>query len=193
MKLSILIPVFNEEKTLENIVNEVQNVQISGIRKEIIIIDDASTDKTKHVINRLKGKYKNIKSFRHSTNTGKGGALKTAIKYISGDIIVIQDGDLEYDPRDFIKLIKPIMHDGAAVVYGSRMLGKRTGFLILSHYYGNKFLTLLTQIVYGQRITDMETCYKMMKKEVLEGINLESNRFDFEPEITAKIIRKGYK
>ena len=193
MKLSIIVPVYNEEKTLEKIIDRVEKVRIKEVEKELIIVDDGSADFTWKVINKLKAKYNNIKIFKHEKNKGKGAAIKTGLGHFSGDIIVIQDGDLEYNPEDFKKLIKPILSRKTKVVYGSRMLGHVTGFIITSHYYGNKFLTFLTKLLYGQKITDMETCYKMMTKDVVKNIKLESNRFDFEPEITAKIIKKGHK
>ena len=200
-KLSIILPVYNEEKTLETIVDKIQKVNFGleklgkaeKIEKELIIVNDSSIDNSQVIIDRLKSKFKNIKTFKHEVNKGKGAAIKTGMKYVTGDILVIQDGDLEYNPEDFKKLIIPILEGKTKVVYGSRMLGHRRGFSIKSHYYGNKFLTFLTQIIYGQKITDMETCYKMVSKEVIKDIKFNSNRFDFEPEITAKIIKKGYK
>ncbi|MBU3906869.1 MAG: glycosyltransferase family 2 protein [Nanoarchaeota archaeon] len=192
MKLSVIIPVYNEEKTLGKIVERVEKVEMPLVEKELIIVNDGSQDRTAQIIKELKLNYKNIQSFSHEKNRGKGAAIKTALAHITGDIIVIQDGDLEYNPEDFQRLIKPILQGKTKVVYGSRMLGHLTGFTIASHYYGNKFLTLLTKILYGQKITDMETCYKMFTREVIQNIKLESERFDFEPEITAKIIKKGY-
>lgn len=193
MKLSVIMPVYNEEKTLKQIVEKVQNVKINGLNKEIIIVNDGSTDNSKKIIELLVKKYSNILSLTHKYNQGKGAAIKTALSHISGDIFVIQDGDLEYNPEDFSRLIIPIIQKKTKVVYGSRMLGEITGFLIKSHYYGNKLLTFLTKIIYGQKITDMETCYKMISSDVIRDIKLESKRFDFEPEITAKLIKKGYK
>ncbi|MBS3085527.1 glycosyltransferase family 2 protein [Candidatus Pacearchaeota archaeon] len=194
MELSIIMPVYNEERTLEKIVSRVQKAKISKVKKEIVIVNDASKDNTEKVIKQLKKRYKNIKSFSHAKNKGKGAAIQTALKHISGGIIVIQDGDTEYNPEDFKRLIQPILDNQVKVVYGSRMLGNRTGFVFYSYYFGNKFLTLLTRILYQQKITDMETCYKMMSREVIDKIQpLESNRFDIEPEITAKIIKNGYK
>ena len=193
MRLSIIVPVYNEEKTLEKIIERVIKVMIPGITKEIILVDDCSTDNTSKIIKKITSKHKNVKALYHEKNKGKGAAIRTAIPLVSGEVVVIQDGDLEYDPEDFKKLIKPILNKESKVVYGSRMLGTRKGFLIRSHYYGNKFLTLITKILYRQKITDMETCYKMMDTSILKGIKFESNRFDFEPEITSKIIKKGYK
>ena len=193
MKLSIIVPVYNEEKTLEEIIEKVNGVIIPNVKKEIILVDDHSKDNTPRIIKKIVSNHKNVKALYHKKNMGKGAAIRTAMSLVSGEVVVIQDGDLEYNPEDFKRLIKPILNKESKVVYGSRMLGTRKGFLIRSHYYGNKFLTLLTKILYNQKITDMETCYKMMDSSILKGIKFESNRFDFEPEITSKIIKKGYK
>jgi len=193
MKLSIIIPVYNEEKTIEKIVNKVEKVKIKNVKKEIIVINDASKDKTAEILKRISKKYKNIKIFSHKTNKGKGAAIRTGLKYFMGDIIVIQDGDLEYNPEDFKRLIKPILEGKTKVVYGSRLLGEERGFNVPLHYIGNRFLSLITALLYFRRITDMETCYKMMTKDVINSLKLKARRFDFEPEITAKIIKKGYK
>src|SRR3989344_6382540 len=193
MKLSIIMPVYNEDKTVEKIVNKVEKIKIENVEKEIIIINDASKDKTAEILKRISKKYKNIKIFSHKTNKGKGAAIRTGLKYFMGDIIVIQDGDLEYNPEDFRKLIKPILEGKTKIVYGSRLLGEERGFNVFSHYIGNRVLSLLTTLLYFRRITDMETCYKMMTKDVIKSLNLKAKKFDFEPEVTAKIIRKGYK
>ncbi len=193
MKLSIIMPVYNEGKTLEKIVKRVQRVDLGKIKKEIIIINDASKDNSLNVIKKLSKKYKNIKFYSHSLNQGKGAAVRTGLKYFTGNILVIQDGDLEYNPEDFRKLIKPILEGKTKIVYGSRLLGEERGFNVFSHYIGNRILSLVTTLLYFRRITDMETCYKMMAKEVINSLKLKAKRFDFEPEITAKIIRKGYK
>ena len=192
-KLSIIIPVYNEEKTIAEIIKKVDEVKIPGIEKEIIIINDCSKDNSDKIIKSLIGKYKNIKYFEHKINQGKGAALRTGFSHVMGDYVVIQDADLEYNPEDFKRLIIPIKNKKADVVYGSRMLGKIEGFQITSHYYGNLFLSFITRILYNNKITDMETCYKMMRKDVLKNIKLKSNSFDIEPEITSKIIKKGYK
>src|SRR3989344_5837016 len=191
MKLSIIMPVYNEDKTVEKIVNKVEKIKIENVEKEIIIINDASKDKTAEILKRISKKYKNIKIFSHKTNKGKGAAIRTGLKYFMGDIIVIQDGDLEYNPEDFKRLIKPILEGKTKVVYGSRLLGEIKGFKIASHYLGNIFLSLITMFLYLRRITDMETCYKMMTRDVINSISLKSKRFDIEPEITAKIIKKS--
>lgn len=191
LKLSIIIPVYNEEKTLENIINKVQQVHLKKVSKELIIVNDGSKDKTEKIIAKLKNRYRNIRSFKHPYNRGKGAALRTGFKHASGNIITIQDGDLEYDPNEFKKMIKLILEGRTEVVYGSRLLRKTKGFWISSHYYGNKLLSFITKLLYLRKISDMETCYKMMSYEVLNELNLCSNGFNIEPEITAKIIRKG--
>jgi len=191
MKLSIIMPAYNEEATLSEIVTKVESIDF-GIPSELIIVDNASKDKSAEIIKELKSKYPNIKSFYEST-PGKGAALRNGFKHATGDIIVIQDADLEYDPEDFKKMLKLIHNKKTKVVYGSRFLGDKKGFKMLSNYYGNKFLTLLTRILYQAKITDMEPCYKMMTKEVLDSLTLTSNTFDIEPEITSKILKKGNK
>ena len=191
--LSIIMPVYNEEKTLAQIVDKVQITKIGGVKKELIIVNDASTDASDKIIKELIKKYSNIHYYQHSVNLGKGAAVRTGFKKFTGDFVVIQDGDLEYNPEELNKLIIPLIENTADVVYGSRVLGKIKGFKISSHYYGNLFLSLVTSLLYGKKITDMETCYKMMKREVAKNIRIKSNRFDIEPEITAKIIKKGYR
>jgi len=190
MKLSIIVPVYNEEKTLEKILDRVKAVKLS-IEKEIIIIDDFSSDSTREILKKIKDPQ--IKVIYHEKNQGKGSAIRTGIKYTTGDIFIIQDADLEYSPEEYPQLIQPILDGKTQVVYGSRYKGKKSGKNIMIHLWGNKILTLITKILYLQNISDMETCYKVFKKDVLEGIRLKAKRFDFEPEITAKIIKKGYK
>lgn len=197
MILSILIPVYNEEKTVNKIVEIVKKVELPKeiIEREIIIIDDCSKDKTIGIVEKIE----DIKLIKHEKNKGKGGAIKTGIKEAKGDIIIIQDADLEYNPNDYSELLGPILRNETKVVYGSRFLNKKFKIfgnektILPLHLFGNKFLTLLTRILFNQKITDMETCYKVFKKEILDGIEIKSNRFEFEPEITAKIIKKGYK
>ena len=192
MKLSIIMPAYNEEKTIQKMVERVEKLDL-GIDKEIVIVNDSSKDNTQKIINDLKRKYQNITSITHKTNKGKGAAIRTGLKNFTGDIMVIQDADLEYNPEDFQRMLQLILKGKTKVVYGSRMLGNITGFKIASHFYGNKFLSLITRILYGQKITDMETCYKMITKDLAKSLNLRANRFDIEPEITAKIIKKGHK
>lgn len=198
MKLSIIIPVFNEKKTIQEIIRRVKKAKIPGFEKEIIIIDDGSTDGTKEEIEKsIRGS--TIKFLQHTKNSGKGAAIKTGVSKASGDYIIIQDADLEYNPKDIEKLTEPIKAKIAQVVYGTRLRrlpnfsrDERT-FQFLIHYLGNRFLSLLTSILYGQWITDMETCYKLFPRKALSGIRLNSRKFDFEPEITAKLMKKGYK
>ena len=192
-KLSIIIPAYNEEKTISEIIRRVKNVKLNGIAKEIVIVDDASTDSTKKILDGISDK--SIKVVHHKKNMGKGSAIRTALNYTTGDIILIQDADLEYNPEEYPKLLEPIIGGKFDVVYGSRLeaIKKNIKNMYKLHYLGNMFLTLMTNILYGTKITDMETGYKVFRKEVIKGIKLRARRFDFEPEITAKILKKGYK
>ena len=183
MKLSIIIPVFNEVNTIANII---QKVQSADYDKEIIVVDDASTDGTKDVLQKLSQQPK-IKIFYHEKNRGKGAAIRTAIKNITGNITIIQDADLEYDPVDYTILLKPILDGRADVVYGSRFQGGSHRVLFFWHYLGNKFLTLFSNMMTNLNLTDMETGYKAFKSNVIKNISLSSDRFGFEPEVTAKI------
>ncbi len=189
MKLSVIIPVFNEEKTLKQIIDKVGQVPID---KEIIIVDDFSTDNTKNILKDLEIN-RNIKIFHHSQNQGKGAAVRTGISHTTGDIIIIQDADLEYNPEEYTKLIKPIEENKTKVVYGSRFLKRnitsKQKWAIPLHFIGNTLLSTITTVLFQKRITDMETCYKVFKSEVLSNISLESSGFDIEPEITAKLLR----
>jgi glycosyltransferase involved in cell wall biosynthesis len=196
--LSIVIPVYNEVDTLEKILEKVESVDFSTLNKgkinrEIILVDDCSTDGTRDLLKKLENKYRVL---YHTKNGGKGRALRTGLKFAKGDIIVIQDADMEYDPEDHKKLIVPILENKTKVVYGSRFLGEVTHdeeWAVPSHYLGNKLLSIITSALFFRKITDMETCYKMFRKEVLKKIpRLKATRFDFEPEITAKIIKAGY-
>jgi len=193
MKLSVIIPVYNEEKSILAVINKVKKVKLSNITKEIIIVDDFSTDTTKSILAKLNDN--DLKIFFHQKNKGKGTAIRTALKHATGDVILIQDADLEYNPEEYGKLLKPIMEYRTKVVYGSRIKAIRKNMkkMYKMHYYGNLFLTIMTNILYGAKITDMETGYKVFKKEVIKDMKLKAKRFDFEPEITAKILKKGYK
>ena len=185
-KISILIPVYNEVNTLLQMVKKVEETDFCNLEKEIILIDDCSDDGTKEL-------YKDIphKVLYHNYNQGKGAALRTGLTEATGDIIVIQDADLEYEPVDYIPLIKLILEGHADVCYGSRLTGgKPSRSFMFTHLLGNKFLSLLTNILYGSTLTDMETCYKAFRADFIKDINIRSDRFDFEPEITAKILKK---
>ncbi len=193
MKLSIIIPVYNEEKTVQAAINKVYQVKLPSIAKEIIVINDGSTDSSKFKVQSLK--LKEVKLISHSKNLGKGAAIRTGLKIARGDLVVIQDADLEYNPEDYNKLLEPILKKRASVVYGTRLKtyplkfwgGNKT--ILPTHLIANRFLTFLTNLLYGSQLTDMETCYKIFKKEIFKKILIKSNRFDFEPEITAKILK----
>lgn len=185
MKISVIIPVFNEKETLQQILQKVKSVDIE---KEIIIVDDYSTDGTRKILEKINDD--NVKVVYHSENKGKGAAIRTAQEHnISGDVVIIQDADLEYQPEDYPKLIKPIQDGFADVVYGSRFLGTHRVFMFW-HYFGNKFLTWLTNILYNTMLTDMETCYKLFRVKVFKRLNIRSSRFDFEAEVTAKVFKE---
>lgn len=185
-KISILIPVYNEKDSLLELLKRVESVDF-GLEKEIILVDDFSTDGTKELYSQIPHKI-----LYHEVNQGKGAALRTGLKEASGDIIIIQDADLEYNPEDYLPLVEHIKNDEADVVYGSRFADKRNkgNFLFLS-FVANKTLTFMTQILFGTKLTDMETCYKAFKSEVIKDVEIKSNRFDFEPEITAKVLKKN--
>ncbi len=190
-KISIVVPVFNEEKTIEKVINQIINVKLP-IDKEIIIVNDASKDKTEEKIKKICKKNKKIKFISYLKNRGKGYAIRMGFKKASGSIIGIQDADLEYDINDYKKLLNPIIKNECLIVYGSRFK-KKGVWKKNSFYYGNKILSFLTSLIYFKKVTDMETCYKVFRKEILKKIKLKANRFDIEPEITSKILRKGYK
>lgn len=197
MKLSIIIPVYNEEKTIELLLKKVFDAKIPDIEKEIIVVDDGSTDATVSAINNLA--INNFIFIKHKGNQGKGTAVRTGIKKATGDYIIIQDADLEYNPNDIAKLIKPIKQGKAQIVYGTRLKrlpnfsrDERLNILKL-HYVGNKFLSLVTSMLYFSWITDMETCYKLFPKIAMKDMVLHARGFEFEPEITAKLLKKGYK
>lgn len=189
MKISVVIPVYNEVETIDEIISRVQNVPLE---KEIIIVDDASTDGTKEALAEV-GKAENITVIYHDRNQGKGAALQSGFSSVTGDVVIIQDADLEYDPAEYHTLLQPILDGKADVVYGSRFLGGPHRVLFFWHYVGNTFLTCLSNMLTNLNLTDMETCYKVFKKEVLGQISLKSKRFGFEPEFTAKVAKKGFR
>lgn len=198
MRLSVVIPVYNEEKTLRVLVDRVREVPI---RKEIILIDDCSKDRTRDVLKALEQEggqddFNKIRIFFHEVNQGKGAALRTGFSNVQGDIVIIQDADLEYDPAEYPKLLKPIVENKADVVFGSRFLGDQAHrVLYFWHYLGNRFLTTLSNCFTNLNLTDMETCYKVFRRNVIDDLTpkLVQNRFGFEPEITAKVARRRYR
>ena len=190
MRLSVVIPVYNEVETIKEIVSRVLAVDFE---KEIIIVDDGSTDGTREQLEEISVAQKNVRVFSHDRNQGKGAALRTGFEATTGDIVIIQDADLEYDPREYAVLLEPILDGRADIVYGSRFLGGPHRVLFFWHYLGNKFLTLLSNALTNLNLTDMETCYKVFRREVLSGMQLKSNRFGFEPEFTAKIAKKDFR
>ena len=191
MKLSIIIPCFNEEKTLKIIVEKV--LRFKEIQKEILIVDDCSTDNSKSIINELANSYSEIKGIYLEKNSGKGSALKKGFELVSGDIVLIQDADLEYDPKDYSALIKPFKYTDADVVYGSRFMGGEYVRLnFFWHYVANKLLTFLTNVVTNLNMSDMETGYKLFKRSVIQSINIREKSFGIEPEITVKLAKKKF-
>ncbi len=190
MKLSVIIPVFNERNSIQEIIERVRNVDIE---KEIILIDDFSDDGTREIIKNDINSGEIIKLY-HDKNLGKGAAIRTGITYVSGDVVIIQDADLEYDPKDYASLIDPIKRGDADVVYGSRLSGGAPQRVhMFWHLMGNKFLSFITNLLYNTTLTDMETGYKVFKAEVIKGLDLKSDRFEIEPEITAKIFKRKYR
>tara|TARA_B110001452_G_scaffold265963_1_gene271712 strand:- start:122 stop:814 length:693 start_codon:yes stop_codon:yes gene_type:complete len=192
MNLDVIIPVFNEKNTIETVINKV--LQFKDLSTKIIIVNDGSTDGTLEILNNCKKKYPdNIRILNHEKNLGKGAAIRTAIKNIESDIVLIQDADLEYDPLDYSKLINPILNSNADVVYGSRFLGgQQVRIHLFWNYVANKILTLVTNILVNMNFSDMETGYKVFKKNVLQSIEVEENSFTFEPEITIKLAKKKF-
>ena len=187
MKLSVIMPVYNELQTIEPILKRVDDV---GLANEIIIVDDGSVDGTREFLSELVPKFPKVKLFMHEQNQGKGAAVRTGIEHATGDLLLIQDADLEYDPRDYPKLLAPIEEGVADVVYGSRFLGAARRVTMFWHMVANKLLTFMTNLLYNSILTDMETGYKLFKREIIQDIPLHSRRFEFEPEITAKLLKR---
>jgi glycosyltransferase involved in cell wall biosynthesis len=207
VKLSIIMPVYNERATLEEIVRRVRAVDLTvnadgsnqllgeplTLEREIVIVDDGSTDGTRAILDRWRAERPaDMLIIYHEQNGGKGAALRTGFQAASGDVLVIQDADLEYDPRDYIKLLEPLLEGRAPVVYGSRFMGGPRSAMSLSHTLGNKGVTLFTNLLFGTALSDMETCYKCFRRDVIQGMPLRSRRFEIEPELTAKILKRGY-
>lgn len=209
MKLSVIIPVYNELATLREIIKWVCSVdvvvdvgigpywdglegQTMHVEKEIVVVDDGSTDGSRQIVEEEAAAGR-VRAFYHEKNQGKGAALRTGFEHATGDIFVIQDADLEYDPREYKVLLQPILEGRSKVVYGSRFRGGPTKTMFFAHMVGNRFLTLVTNILYDTIITDMETCYKCFRAEVIRDMPLHARGFEFEPEVTAKILKRGYR
>jgi glycosyltransferase involved in cell wall biosynthesis len=186
-KLSVIVPVFNERNTVVEIVRRMRAVDLP-IDREIVLVDDGSDDGTGAVLSQLRDSTLRVVTHRH--NRGKGAAVRSGLEHVTGDLVLIQDADLEYDPEDWPKLLAPVLRGKAQVVYGSRFTGERRNMLFL-HWVGNRFLSLVTNVLYNTTLSDMETCYKLFDRRVLDGITLNADSFDFEPEVTARILRRG--
>ncbi len=186
-RLSVVIPVFNERNTVGEAIRRVREAPLP-IDREIIVIDDGSDDGTRDILNRLRDS--TVRVISYPNNRGKGAAVRRGIEEAKGDVIVVHDADLEYDPRDLGKLLRPLLEGQARVVYGSRFTGERRN-MFFWHWVGNRFLSLVTNVLYNTTLSDMETCYKMFDAELLRSLRLTANRFEFEPEVTAKVLRLG--
>ncbi len=185
--LSVVVPVYNERPTLAEVIRRMRAVQLP-LELEVIAVDDGSSDGSGQLLHALQDS--TVRVLAHGRNQGKGAAVRTGLAAARGDLVLIQDADLEYDPEDWLRLLDPILKGKARVVYGSRFTGERKNMFPL-HWLGNRLLTLTTNVLYQTTLSDMETCYKLFDRRVLEGLRIESNRFDFEPEITAKVLRRG--
>jgi glycosyltransferase involved in cell wall biosynthesis len=187
--LSVIVPVFNERTTVAEIIRRIRAVQLP-LDLEVIVVDDGSSDGTDRVLAALGDSTVHV--IVHPVNKGKGAAIRTGLQAVRGDLVLIQDADLEYDPEDWPRLLDPVLKGKARIVYGSRFTGERKNMLPL-HWIGNRFLSLVTNVLYQSTLSDMETCYKLFDRKVLEGITVQSDKFDFEPEITAKMLRRGHR
>jgi len=187
MKLSVVIPVYNEKDTLLKILDAVRSVE--SIDKEIIVVEDCSTDGTLDIVKNLESRGEDVKFIYHEKNMGKGASLRDGFKASTGDYVVVQDADLEYDPHDY-KVLLDALDEDTQVVYGSRFSGNYEDMSNL-HYFGNRMLTAITNVLFGVALTDMETCYKLLPGDFVRNLDIESNRFNFEPEITAKVLKAG--
>ncbi|MFQ5700610.1 MAG: glycosyltransferase family 2 protein [Acidobacteriota bacterium] len=190
-RVSVVMPVYNERPSILTIIDRVLSVQLEGIEKELIVVDDRSEDGTRELLQELRKD--GVRVLFHDHNRGKGAALRTGFQQASGDIVLIQDADLEYNPDEYPVLLRPILDGHADVVYGSRFLGGPHRVHLFWHMVGNRFLTLLSNMMSNLNLTDMETCYKVFRKGVLDGLTLTSDRFGFEPEFTLKVARKGWR
>lgn len=192
MKLSVLVPVYNERATIEKVVERVLAVDLGDLEREVILVDDGSTDGSREVLASLEDPPL-VRVFYHDVNQGKGAAVRTAMFRATGDIMLVQDADLEYDPRDYRIVLQPMLEGRADVVYGSRFLGGPRRAMLFWHMVGNHMLTLLTNVLYDSIISDMETCYKAFRSEVIRDVVLRAKKFELEPELTAKILKRGYR
>ena len=187
--LSVIVPVYNERVTVAEVIRRIRAVDVP-VSVEVIVVDDGSSDGTEKVLTALADS--TVRVLTHPVNRGKGAAIRTGMAAARGDLLLVQDADLEYDPEDWPRLLEPILRGKAQVVYGSRFTGERKNMLPL-HWIGNRFLSLVTNLLYSSTMSDMETCYKLFDRRVLEGITIQSDKFDIEPEITAKVLRRGYR
>jgi glycosyltransferase involved in cell wall biosynthesis len=187
--LTVIMPVFNERTTVAEVIRRMRAVELPT-SLQLIVVDDGSSDGSDKVLRAIEDS--TVRVIRHEKNSGKGAAIRTGLAQARGDLLLIQDADLEYDPNDWPRLLDPILAGKARVVYGSRFTGERKNMLPM-HWIGNRILSLVTNVLYSSTLSDMETCYKLFDSEVLEGITITANRFDFEPEITAKVLRRGHR